>query len=384
MSDATERDDGMERREANAGNDGDESERLAATLGFLAAGLGVASAGLPWTDALVFRAIAGLQPEPALPALVAAAAFYARRRGVVEREAGARLAAVASGALVAVAAAALVLPAVRGTGAPVGVGAPVCLALGVFAVGFAVADHARVDAAGLGRRVRVGAAVVGVAVLGLVAGALVQSLVVSVAAAFDPPTVVRLAAAQGGFALALAVTALGYVVVTRRTLRYFDVRFGRRDALWTVGGLVGMFAVLLAGSAAASALGIPAASHDTVETIRQTPYLGLLLVPVSLLLVGPGEELLMRNVVQKRLYDAFSRRGAVLVGCLVFTLVHLPAYATPGAGAAALFATLARLFLVSLVLGVVYERTESVVAAALAHGGYDAIQFGALFYASVA
>ncbi|WP_049933846.1 CPBP family intramembrane glutamic endopeptidase [Halarchaeum acidiphilum] len=102
-------------------------------------------------------------------------------------------------------------------------------------------------------------------------------------------------------------------------------------------------------------------------------------MPVSLLLVGPGEELLMRNVVQKRLYRAFSRRGAVVVGGLVFALVHLPAYATGGADAAALAVTLARLCCVSLVLGVVYERTDSVVASALAHGAYDAIQFGALF-----
>ncbi|WP_435100247.1 CPBP family intramembrane glutamic endopeptidase [Halarchaeum sp. P4] len=366
-------------------SDGDEraSGSLAADLGFLTAGLGVASAGLPWTAALPLSRVAGVHPGPAVLALVATVAFYARRRVLVERRPGSLVAGAFSALFTASAAAAFVLPEVRDTGDAVGLGVPTGLALGVAALGCAVADYAAIDASGIGRRMRVGAAVSGVAVLGLVAGALVQVVVVSVASAFDPPTVVRIAAAQSGFAIALAFTALGYVVLTRRPLRYFDVRFSRRDALWAAGGLVGMFAVLLAGSAVTSALGIPSASHGTVEEIRNAPYLGLLLVPISLLFVGPGEELLMRNVVQKRLYDAFSRHGAVVVGCLVFTLVHLPAYASPSAGSAVVFATLARLFLVSLVLGVVYERTDSVVAAALTHGGYDAVQFGVLFYTSV-
>ncbi|WP_020220892.1 CPBP family intramembrane glutamic endopeptidase [Halarchaeum acidiphilum] len=218
-----------------------------------------------------------------------------------------------------------------------------------------------------------------VAVVGLLAGTLVQLVVTSVASAFDPPTALRLAVAQAGFALALAFTALGYVVVTRRPLTYFDVRLDRRDALWAAGGLLATFVVLAVTGALASALGVGGAMHSSVAEIRATPWLGLWLVPVSLLLVGPGEELLMRNVVQKRLYRAFSRRGAVVVGGLVFALVHLPAYATGGADAAALAVTLARLCCVSLVLGVVYERTDSVVASALAHGAYDAIQFGALF-----
>lgn len=89
----------------------------------------------------------------------------------------------------------------------------------------------------------------------------------------------------------------------------------------------------------------------------------------------------MRNVVQKRLYGTFSRRGAVVAASVVFTLTHLPAYATPGASALALGVTLARLCCVALVLGAVYERTDSVVASALVHGCFDAVQFGLLFYA---
>jgi hypothetical protein len=71
----------------------------------------------------------------------------------------------------------------------------------------------------------------------------------------------------------------------------------------------------------------------------------------------------------------------VLVGTLVFTAIHLPAYAT--GPPPAIFATLLRLFAISLVLGVVYERTEKVVVPALVHGTYNAVQFAVAYWLAV-
>jgi CAAX amino terminal protease family. len=95
--------------------------------------------------------------------------------------------------------------------------------------------------------------------------------------------------------------------------------------------------------------------------------------------IGPGEELLSRNIVQKHLYDGFSRPAAVVVGTAIFAAIHLPAYAT--GPPPAVFATLLQLFGISLVLGVVYERTENVVVPALVHGTYNAVQFGFAYLA---
>lgn len=142
----------------------------------------------------------------------------------------------------------------------------------------------------LGARVRALAVVSGLAVVGLLAGALVQLVVDSVSTAFDPPAIVRIAVAQAGFASALGFTALGYVVVTRRPLRYFDVRLSRRDVAWAVVGLLAMLGVLVATRVGADALGLPEATHATVAQIRRAPLLGLSLVPVALLFVGPGED----------------------------------------------------------------------------------------------
>ncbi|MFB6078978.1 MAG: lysostaphin resistance A-like protein [Halarchaeum sp.] len=353
---------------------------LAADLGFLAAGLGVASAGLPWTSALPFAPVASVQPEPAAFALAATVAFLARRRGLVDRR-GALVAGAFAALFGATAFAALVLPAAAGSGAAVDVGVPAGFALAALALAFAVADYASVDANGLGARARTTGLVVGVAFGGLVVAALVASVVRGAIGVLPAPALASTVAGQAASAVGLGLAALAYVALSGREWTYLDVRFDRRAAAWTVGGLVGMFVVLVAASAATRMLGVSGATHSTVEQIRAAPLLGLALVPVSLLLVGPGEELLMRNVVQKGLYEAFSRRGAVVVGCVVFTLVHLPAYASTGGGPAAVGTTLARLFAVSLVLAVVYERTDSVVAAALAHGGYDAVQFAWVYFA---
>jgi hypothetical protein len=191
---------------------------------------------------------------------------------------------------------------------------------------------------------------------------------------------------QGGvstaaFSIGLGVVAVGFLTVTDRDLSWFDVRRPRGwDWGYTVGGVVAMFVILFGLAALSSVLGIPAAQHGLIEAARDNPVLLLPFIPLSWLAIGPGEELLSRNVIQKHLYESFSRRSAVLVATVVFTIIHLPAYAT--AEPAAVFATLLRLFAISLVLGVVYERTRNVVVAALVHGTYDAIQFG-LAYVSI-
>ncbi|MFC7167462.1 CPBP family intramembrane glutamic endopeptidase [Halospeciosus flavus] len=107
------------------------------------------------------------------------------------------------------------------------------------------------------------------------------------------------------------------------------------------------------------------------------PQLLFVLFVLSWVAIGPGEELLNRNVVQKYLYYDFSRASAIVVGCIVFTAMHGFAYA--GSGTVPLVVSLVNLFCISLVLGVVYERTDNVVVPIFAHAAYDAVQFAAAY-----
>jgi membrane protease YdiL (CAAX protease family) len=125
-----------------------------------------------------------------------------------------------------------------------------------------------------------------------------------------------------------------------------------------------------------TAFSLPQSSHGLVETARQHPEILPPLAVVSLLFIGPGEELLARNGVQKFLYGAYSRAGAVVVASFVFGAAHLLSYAGGGVAPGAVLVTLTRVFLVSLVLGVAYERTDDLFAPVVVHGVYDAVQFG--------
>ncbi|MFB6094696.1 MAG: lysostaphin resistance A-like protein [Halanaeroarchaeum sp.] len=351
-------------------------DRFVPTVGFVLGGLGVAASLAPWTDAF---AIAGAGNAPGLvAALLATVAFGARRQGVEDRRLS-LLGTLGDGGLALAATVALLLPAVRGTAGPVGLGLPVAFVLGIVGVGVGVADWLRLDREPFLERAGASLAALWIGVAGLLGGYLVAMAGLLVV---RPDAVVL----QQGlstvlFSLGLGAVALGTLHTRGRGLAFLDVRVpDRRGWLYAIGGVIGMYVVLVGVGALATALGLPSAQHSFVEAARDTPVLLLVFVPLSWLVIGPSEEVLSRNVIQKSLYGHFSRTSAVLVATAVFTVIHLPAYWT--GGGAAVFATLLRLFAISLVLGAVYERTDNVVVAALVHGTYNAIQF-ALAYLAV-
>lgn len=348
----------------------------AATLGFVLAGIALAASFLDWTPVVAAYGIPSL--PGAITASVALVALLARRHGTANHSM-AVLALLGFVGVVASAAAALLLPGLTGGTTPnAGAGVALAMLAGVVGIGAAYADYLDTPDDVVVARVRDGLVATGIGVGGLLFAVIFASIfvgllqtVVARSWLFHVQTV--------AFSLGLVVMAVAYVLRTPERLDYFDVRMpDRRGWLYVVGGTIGMFVLLIAGGVASQLLGLPSAEHGIMKTAQQTPSILLPLIPLGYLAIGPGEELLNRNVVQKHLYGSYTRYGAILVATLIFTVIHIPAYGM-GTTPAALLVTLVRLFLVSLVLGVVYERTENVVVAAIVHGNFDAIQFGAAY-----
>lgn len=349
--------------------------RFVPSVGFVIGGLGIGASLLEWTGTFASGAIGNV---PGLvTALVATAAFGARRYGLVDRRLS-PIAGLGSAGLAIAASVALLVPLDAAETVSVEPGLPIAFVLGVVGVGVAYADWLGLERQSFVRKALSSTTAFGIGFGGLLVGFLVASIGVSL---FPTDGVV----AQQGLATVLFSLGLGFVALVFLRLRdlgfdYIDVEWpDRRGWLYVVGGVIGMFVILAVVGYLSSRLGIPSTEHGLIEAARGTPSILLWFIPLSWLAIGPGEELLSRNIIQKYLYDSFSRRSAVVVGTLVFTAIHLPAYST--GGPAAVFATLVRLFGVSLVLGVVYERTENLVVAALVHGTYNAIQFGLAYVA---
>ncbi|WP_256296473.1 CPBP family intramembrane glutamic endopeptidase [Haloarchaeobius salinus] len=177
--------------------------------------------------------------------------------------------------------------------------------------------------------------------------------------------------------LGTLVVAAAYLQNSGRDWSFIDVELpSLRDVAWTLGGFVILILGFLAVVSLFDLLGLSPAEHSSTDSIiNATPQVILLVLVAQLLVVGPGEELLYRNVIQKSLYDSVGKPAAVVLASVIFSLVHIPAYSAGGASLGGVATTLAAIFVLSLVLGGVYARTENVVVPAVIHGSYNVLSF---------
>ncbi|WP_440769888.1 lysostaphin resistance A-like protein [Natronorubrum sp. DTA28] len=319
----------------------------------------------------------------AAAAFVATGAFFARRHGFLERRLAGSVAA-GSSLLTVVCSGYVITQGVLGSVAVPGLEWSISLLFVAFflataAVGVGVADRTGVSGQGLFHRLgqTVEMTVLGVAgLVGITVASIFLSIPVQLTGGEGPElawTVIEYLA----FAIGLGGVAVGYLALRERDLSFIDLeRPTLRTVGWIVVGLILILGANLGISALMGALGIESSEHTTTQRVVENPDLLYVIIPAMVLVVGPFEELLYRNIVQKSLYETFSRYGAVVVASVVFTLVHILAYATAGAGE--LLASLSLLFVLSLILGVLYERTENLVVPALVHGCYNAVVFATL------
>ncbi|MFB6129880.1 MAG: lysostaphin resistance A-like protein [Salinigranum sp.] len=225
---------------------------------------------------------------------------------------------------------------------------------------------------------------IGVAVLLTLAG-VVLSVLLSL-----PALLVSLGALAGFVALTVlgelgfAVAALGFVSVTRRGVDFLDLRAPTLRALGVVVlGTVGMFVFRIVALVAVQALGLPVAGNAITEYPGvDLASILLVLIPVSVIVVGPSEELLFRGVVQRYLSEGFAESTAILLTGALFSMVHLPTTVAADANPLAVVVTLVLLFGLSLVLSYLYVWTDNLAVPILVHGLYDASIF-ALAYLAV-
>lgn len=214
--------------------------------------------------------------------------------------------------------------------------------------------------------IAVGVALVGAAVVGLTAAGVELTALLGI--------VLSLALATG---VGFGGVALAYLRYRGHGLDYVGVAVPTvREVAYVVAGYVASFALLLSASVVLAATNTDTAPNTVAEAGAQNPEILLLLIPASFLLIGPGEELLYRGVVQNRLREALPAPAAIVLASLIFASIHF--FSLAGAPRARLV-SISVLVLPTLVFGTLYELTDNLVVPALIHGAYNATLFSLLY-----
>ena len=155
---------------------------------------------------------------------------------------------------------------------------------------------------------------------------------------------------------------------------------GLRTVGWVVGGFVLLFLASASMTLVLSLFGAAPAQNQVITTGKENPVYFLYMIPIAFLLVGPGEELLFRGVVQGRLRQAFGMWPGILLASAVFGLAHWLALIGSGQGKLVYIAVAAML---GLVLGTVYEYSENILVPIAIHGLWNAMLFAVNWYIAV-
>jgi len=184
--------------------------------------------------------------------------------------------------------------------------------------------------------------------------------------------------------VAVAAVTIGFVAVVLRRLEldwsWVNISVpSLRDLGLVVVGLAALIAALNVLTEIIAGLGLPSVESGVERQARNSdnPEFLLVLVPLSFLAIAPSEELLYRGFVQTYLYDTLGKNGAVVAASAIFAAIHFGQYASPDP--LRLAVSLAVVFLLSLVLGYLYARSESLTVPILVHGAYNAITFAAMY-----
>ncbi|UPM43018.1 CPBP family intramembrane glutamic endopeptidase [Halocatena salina] len=167
--------------------------------------------------------------------------------------------------------------------------------------------------------------------------------------------------------------AAGYLWVRDLDLGWIGLsRPSLKEALWiglgwimAFGSVVGLLIVVLL-------LGLNPGQNQIQGLVAENPDLIPLLIVLTIVLIGPGEELLFRGIIQGSLRERFGPMTAIILASVIFASAHVGSL-TGSLGDRAI--TVGVLLVPSLIFGIAYERTNNLVVPSLIHGLYNATLF---------
>jgi len=149
-----------------------------------------------------------------------------------------------------------------------------------------------------------------------------------------------------------------------------------REAGLIIVAAVGLYAIQIGLLVLLREFGLQTGQNQATMAAGDPVAYYLAMIAVSVLVVGPAEELLFRGAIQGGLRRSFGAAPAILVASVLFGLLHAGVDGT----LAEQLAYISVAAILGVLLGVLYERTENILVPALAHGLYNAIIFTTLLW----
>lgn len=184
----------------------------------------------------------------------------------------------------------------------------------------------------------------------------------------------------GGLATSwLGIVGLAYLRV-RPVRVYYGIRWPTlRDAGWIVGGVVLSVIVAVLVEIVVIPFGDGGATTISAAASVSNPLLIYTIFFVgNLIFIAPIEEFLFRGVIQGRLRESFGPAAAISITSIGFALGHIPSYWFGGSDLVSVSVGGALLGIAAggIVLGAIYERTESLLIVSIIHGLLNSIGIG--------
>ena len=214
-------------------------------------------------------------------------------------------------------------------------------------------------------------------VFALVVAGLVSQLVTATAVnagVIEPDTNAFTVLRTVGNFVGFLPAVVGYLLITdQRDLVSVSLP-SLRDLGIVVGSAVVLYALQIGLLLALRELGLRTGQNPATMPPGDPVVYYAAMVAVSLLIVGPAEELLLRGVVQGGLRRSFDAAPAIIIAALMFGVLHGNVEGTVVEQVAYMGVTV----ILGAILGVLYERTQNVLIPGFAHGLYNAIIFAGL------
>ncbi|MGG0706405.1 CPBP family intramembrane glutamic endopeptidase [Bacillus paramobilis] len=170
-----------------------------------------------------------------------------------------------------------------------------------------------------------------------------------------------------GFIMAVIfTTVVSLFCIKRYKLSWKDIgirKLSWRDFLWTVVALIFLIIVSIAVLMIMEKMGISFENNKTETVQNDKSIYAFCIAVIGAAVISPiYEEVLYRGVFYTFFRDRYGIWGGVLISSIIFTVVHIPTYNTLPVN-----------FLSGVVFAWLYEKTNSILSAMIAHALFNFI-----------